>query len=63
MNHADVEHPKVSFLFPSEVTVFLLRICFCRHPKILTSPVRGGVTKNRMPTRTVVVFMPYCRKS
>jgi hypothetical protein len=52
-------YSRLFFLFPTEVTVFLLRICFCRHPKILTSPFRGEVTRNLMPASTVGLFMSY----
>jgi hypothetical protein len=57
MNHLDVEYLRACFLLPTEDTVFLLRLCFRRCPKILSSSVSGGVKTNHVPTRTGRLFL------
>jgi len=57
MNHLDVERLRARFLLPTADTVFLLRLCFRRCPKILSSSVSGGVKTNRVSTRTGRLFL------
>lgn len=49
----------VCFLLPTETTVFLLRIFFCRYPKILASVVRGGPVVGHTEEYHLAVYLQF----